>query len=585
MARALVRLGRTGTGLPWEASSAYLATVDRLEGRAFPGREAWVIQVDDTLRQGASVLASGEGDAPKDYETWVDWALDYYANGYFTWAIEVAPADTIDHLLARLLEADANPRNDKPSSPASDPVIDPVGTIDGIELVEVSHGMLFQLERETATRVYGVVLDGDGEYPGAYPVQSSFRKDRVIRRTPLSRSHPGGLPRADGKEPRYTAEAGWDFSDTPQIVGPPDDEVLGRYPLPNVEWPQPIGGFRDLRVFRDRVEGALLGCAIGDALGGQVDGLSRGEVLAALGPLGVAQLPPDGATTSDATELVETLARSLISKGGQYDLADHLDRLIETPWVGRGSGGSLAGFAAAVNAGQSWFNVARATQAADYGAAVRVAPVGLVHAADPTPLPLLREAVRSALITHRHSTAVGGAVAMAAAVGYLVRLSSTGESNLEPRAFLDFVATSISQIEAMPTATRRPPVREIYLRDRIRRIEGWLSRDPTEVVQRVWSGPPALESVPIALFAFLRSPDRVETSLKTAANATHETAAIGAMTGTLLGAWLGADRFRRDIPQWVDLTPRRTDLVELANGLVDTALDTADRERPPTLFG
>lgn len=407
----------------------------------------------------------------------------------------------------------------------------------------------------------------------------------MIRRTPLSRSHPGGLPREDGKEPRFTAEGGWDFSDTPKTVGPPDDEVLGRYPVSNVEWPQPVGDFRDLRVFRDRVEGALLGCAIGDALGGQVDGLSRNEVLAAVGPLGVAQLPANGATTSDATELVETLARSLLSTGGHYDLADHLRRLIETPWVGRGSGGSLVLFAAAVNAGQPWFNAARAAQAADYGGAVRVAPIGLVHAADPTPLPLLRESLRSALVTHRHSTAVGGAVAMAAAVGYLVRLTSTGESDLDPRAFLDFVATSISNIEAMPTATRRPPVREIYLRDRIRRIEGWLGKDPKEVVNRVWSGPPALESVPIALFAFLRSSDRIETSLKTAANATHETAAIGAMTGALLGAWLGADRFRREVPHLVEQMPKRTELVALADALVDTALDTADRQQPPTLFG
>jgi ADP-ribosylglycohydrolase len=220
-------------------------------------------------------------------------------------------------------------------------------------------------------------------------------------------------------------------------------------------------------------------------------------------------------------------------------------------------------------------------RASDYGAAVRSGPIALVHAADANASRVLAETVRGALLTHRGATGVAGAVAIAAAVGYLVRCASTGSLELDKPAFLDFVATAISQLEQDPTPTRRPPVRKIFLRDRLRRIESWLGREPVAVFERTWTGAAALESVPAAIYCFLRTPERPIEALRTAANATHETAAIGAMTGTLAGAWLGADRIRADLPSWWAIIERRDELLALADELVDTALDLSGSEPPP----
>jgi len=139
---------------------------------------------------------------------------------------------------------------------------------------------------------------------------------------------------------------------------------------------------------------------------------------------------------------------------------------------------------------------------------------------------------------------------------------------------------------ARTRSRRRPPVRTIYLRDRIRRIETWLDRKPETVFDRIWTGSFALESVPAAIFCFLRAPDRPEDALLTAANASHEVAAIGAMTGSLVGAWVGADQLREELPQWWAAVERLDELLALSDVLVDTSADLAEGEEPPlTLLG
>ena len=75
-------------------------------------------------------------------------------------------------------------------------------------------------------------------------------------------------------------------------------------------------------------------------------------------------------------------------------------------------------------------------------------------------------------------------------------------------------------------------------------------------------------------------------ALLTAANASHETAAIGSITGNLVGAWVGADRLRDELPRWWAATERLEELLAFADLLVDTSADLAEGEDPPlTLLG
>ena len=98
--------------------------------------------------------------------------------------------------------------------------------------------------------------------------------------------------------------------------------------------------------------------------------------------------------------------------------------------------------------------------------------------------------------------------------------------------------------------------------------------EPQEVfTERIWSGAFALESVPAALYCFLRSPGDPAQVILTAANAGHDTDTIGSMAGNLVGACVGADRLRSEHRNWWDELERRDDLLGLADGLLEIAVE------------
>jgi ADP-ribosylglycohydrolase len=579
--RALVAYRRASKGVDWTPVAVFLATADHLEGRALPGpaREAWL--ADQLARSEPPVVDTGAARVRGTWEDWVTWALDELANAYFTMAAEVAPTATIDQLYQReILDFIATTLAPQAAPIAAAMPADPVDTTGGVELVELREGVLLSIDRETDERLYGTWMSQDGEPAGLWATQTTFPKSAVLRRTPLSIER-RPLRDAGGRTLKFAGYLGWALGDSRYPENPVAATIADGYPVPSLAWPEPVSERRNLWTLRDRMAGALVGCAIGDGLGGQVDGLSASTTRAAIGPRGVRDLPRTGAQWSDATATTVEVARSLAASGGRFDGADFTRRLTALTPTGHGGGPVLGSAIVALAGGQPWYTVGLRLAASDHGAAVRAGPVGLVHAGETSASGLLREAVLFALPTHGGALGVAGAVAMAAAVGYLVRIASTGSTELEPDVFLDFVARAIAQLEVEPTPTRRPPVRVIYLRDRIRRIESWLARPPGTVFERIWTGPPALESVPAAFFCFLRKPDRADEALLTAANATHETAAIGAMTGLLAGAWLGAERLQDQIPGWWASVARRSELLDLADRLMDKSADLAEAEEPP----
>ena len=573
--RAMVIFDRQGDG-SWLPTTVILATPDRLQGRCLPGDENRDGRLARILTGALPPRINDQTEERGTYEDWITWGVYNLANGHTTWSTEIKPEATVDALYDREVANVVSPLHR--AAPPTEGDLETEGS--GIELVEITEGVILSIERETDRRLYGVISAPDGEEAGLWAFQTSFRKDRIVRRTPLSlASRP--IRGADGSSLMFEGAHGWHLGTPTGGPGSPEFAVLQRYAMPSLEWPEAKSRYRNLRVLRDRFIGSLVGGAIGDGLGRPVDGLSRAKVLARHGPLGVQDLPSDGARWSDATRLTVEVARSLVANGGHFDPGDFTARLVERQPTGLGSGAATGHAVAALANGEPWYEVGPRLAASDPDAATRSAPVGLVHSGETGATDLLRDAVRFALPTHGGNVGVAGAVAVAAAVGYLARLASTGSTQLEAGAFLDFVATAIGLIEAEPTPTRRPPVRPIYLRDRIRRIETWLDRAPEEVLDRIWTGAFALESVPAAIFCFLRAPDRPKDALLTAANASHATKAIGAMTGNLVGAWVGADRLLAGLPNWWAAVERLDELAALADVLLDASADLAESQEPP----
>ena len=159
-------------------------------------------------------------------------------------------------------------------------------------------------------------------------------------------------------------------------------------------------------------------------------------------------------------------------------------------------------------------------RAATNGAAMRVAPVGLLFAFDPERC--AHEAARQARLTHAHPLATDGATAVAAAVAAAVR----GDDHL------------IAAIAAVETKElRRRLARAVELR---KQGEWSRARELGSTIQ-------AHESVPAALLA--ASAPTFEAALTFAVRCGGDTDTVAAMAGAVAGARFGVEAIPR---RWLD---------------------------------
>lgn len=315
---------------------------------------------------------------------------------------------------------------------------------------------------------------------------------------------------------------------------------------------------------RSRFRAALLGGAIGDALGRPAEG-SKTPVFAPPwrytdylpwhghqgGPIG---------TITDDTQLTIEVAECLMSNGW-LDPSDLARRLVAWLPAGRGKGRATTTAVLALQGGTPWYLAGEDN--AGNGAAMRAAPVGLLHFRDP--IRLRAEATLSALPTHRAPTAVASAVAMAAATAWLVRQKSDA---WEAGDLIAAIQSAIAGMEPFPLPTRSDPTRGVTLHDRIGEIPGLLDQPPSKVMSILFNGAFVLESLPAALYFFLRAPHDLEAVLLSAVNAAYDADTVAAMAGTLGGALGGESALPQRLLSELEYRDR---LIELADGLYGQA--------------
>ncbi len=261
--------------------------------------------------------------------------------------------------------------------------------------------------------------------------------------------------------------------------------------------------------------GSLTGSAIGDSLGARREGAA-----------GVEEVTEPGPVYTDDTAMMIAVAESLIECDGLD--CSHMARLFvrsfeAEPWRGYGPGPPV--IFEMIRAGRKW-DEGLDRELYDggsfgNGAAMRVAPVGLLYHDDPE---RLRDAAsRSSRITHSHQLAVEGAVLQAYAVSLAVR----GEVDFIGR-LMDF--------------TRIDAYREkLLVMERL--LDEGAGRE--EVVKRLGNGFEAVNSVPTAAFSFLAC-SSFEEAVIHAVSLGGDADTIGAMTGAIAGAWWGVDGIPTD---------------------------------------
>lgn len=306
----------------------------------------------------------------------------------------------------------------------------------------------------------------------------------------------------------------------------------------------------DQPTLTDRFRGALVGTAVGDALGAPTEG--RYRVPAAY--LESLDEDPPNLRFTDDTAMTLGVARSLV-ECSRFDGRHMAETLAagyrREPWRGYGAGPPLV--FAQLAAGVPWDQAGRTLfdGAGSYGngAAMRVAPVALY--AHPSQDTAAEVAHQTAIITHSHQEGIDGAVAQAVAITTL--LSQT--SPIEPGALVSVLLTHVESS---------------IFRDKLEFIDRHAGdRRLDEMADELGTGIAAHTSVPTALVCFLTKPNSFPDAVKAAIGLGGDTDTIGAMTGALAGAHLGLSAIptgwrevegAEELVSLADLVGERTDM-------------------------
>lgn len=306
----------------------------------------------------------------------------------------------------------------------------------------------------------------------------------------------------------------------------------------------------------DSIAAILFGAAIGDALGWPVEFTSLEDIKAQYGPAGIEDLP-DPALITDDTQMTIALANGLLDAGVSADLDTRMQavgrrfaewrRLQDDPQYSRAPGTASMAGSARFAAGASWYE-SGGLDSKGCGAAMRVAPIGYLYQWDPEQLDAVARS--TAMITHRHPTAIASAVGAAAAV----------------RFALDGVQVT-DLVRAVYEATLGISDEFSDTLLKVGHVGGWV--DEEAAMRHIGAGWVGDQAVALALYCVMRYPDDYVGCIRRGANLTGDSDSVASIAGGISAARLGMEAIPaewRDRIEWRDL------LLDLARRLGDARL-------------
>lgn len=296
----------------------------------------------------------------------------------------------------------------------------------------------------------------------------------------------------------------------------------------------------------DRACGALIGGAIGDAMGMPASFFTRKQIKERYGfirdflPPGEGQEAHSGLTAGDITDDTQEglIIAHILAEKGHFDRDEFLRqmrrwaleaRMLESTVIGP----STRRFLEAVTEGRDPEPGAR--QSRTNGSAMRVAPVGIRFWNDGDKC--ARQAAASSLPSHGSAPCVAGACAVAGAIAAGIR------GGYSPREIMNIACESARYGESVGYDIPAPSVSarirlacEIVDRQRSKGLEACID----ELCALLGAGMEVYESVPFALGVFYAAEGNVENSILAAVNAGDDADTNAAIAGAVAGAYSGA---------------------------------------------
>lgn len=297
--------------------------------------------------------------------------------------------------------------------------------------------------------------------------------------------------------------------------------------------------------------GGMVGSALGDAIGELAFQYPERNKLSAVIE-GTAEL-----RYTDDTAMAIGLAMSLLNKGclKEHDLGETFRRNFEQePWRGYAMGPpTIFSMVRSMNitfaeAAQSLFD---GSGSYGNGAAMRIAPLGLFFYDSSEMYEL---ACTSAGVTHAHPIGKDGAAVQACAVARAVGLSVNEEFHPQVfvRQLIEFARTS-------------------EIRAKLMLVERLLNEDvpPAVAAKQLGQTVAVQESMPFAIYSFLRYPSSFEDCLCCAIMHGGDRDTLGAMAGAVSGTYLGIEAIPRT---WRNKLENREIIESLAVSLAEESL-------------
>lgn len=308
----------------------------------------------------------------------------------------------------------------------------------------------------------------------------------------------------------------------------------------------------------ERVEGMLLGAAIGDSLGNTSESrlpLARRQIHGEIRDYLISDRADRAmGYPSDDTQLTFWTLEQLIEDKGEF-IPEHLARKFADSGRIYGIGRTVKGFLDAFKSGRPWYE--SGPHSAGNGALMRIAPMLIPHLRHGG-TDIWTDTVLSAMMTHNDHASTSSCLAFTAMLWELLDMKAAPE----PAWWLERYASLTADLQGtIGYAPRSGCMKYSFdgpLHQFVSEKLAWAYGENLSVIEacEIWhSGAYLLETVPSVLYILMRHAHDPEEALIRAVNDTMDNDTIASIVGAVVGALHG----RKGLPhRWIEGLTGRT---------------------------